>query len=107
MKQTSRAGFSPGAVEGSPEAIVEQPPLASPPAWVLRHDVFLSHAYPKGVQGVPDAREVADAIQDVGVLPGRLRLRQFRGRAFPARARPGRVILVHPGKDITVPALTR
>ena len=68
---------------------------------------FLSRAYPKGVQGVPDAPEIADAVQDVGALPGSLRLRQFRGGAIPAHARPGRVIQVHPGKDITVPALTR
>src|SRR6266568_3328205 len=37
-----RAGFSPGVVEKSPAALGEQPPLASPPAWVLRHTVCLS-----------------------------------------------------------------
>src|SRR5262249_36331664 len=52
------------------------------------------------VQSVPDTREIADAVQRVGALPGGLRLRQFRGGALPARARPRRVFLADEAKYI-------
>src|SRR5262252_7959174 len=100
------AEFSPDVVEKSSEAVVEQPLLESPLPWVLRHAVFLSHEYPTGVQGVPDAREIAKAVQGIGVLPGGLRLRQFRGGTPPALTRPRRVGPAHEAKRIPVPVDT-
>ena len=52
------------------------------------------------------AHEITNAIQDVGMLPGGLRLRHFRGGALPALPRPRGVFSAHEAKHIPVPAGT-
>ena len=81
-----------------------QPSLDSPPPWVLRQAVCLSRRHAKEVQGVPDVREVAEAVQGVGLLPGSLRLCQFRRGALPALPRPRRVSTAQEAKCLTLPA---
>ena len=53
------------------------------------------------------ARQVAKAVQGVGLLPGTLGLFKFEDRSVPAFARPCRIFPVQPGKNITTktPAL--
>jgi hypothetical protein len=72
----------------------------------LRHAVFLSRRHAKEVQGVPDVREVAEAVQSVGLLPGSLRLCQFRRGALPTLPRPRRVCPAHEAKRLALPAGT-
>jgi len=97
------AGFSPGVVEKSSETVVEQPPLASPLTRVSHQALLLSRRYAKEVQGVPDAHEVTNAVQGVGMLPGSLRLRQFRRGVLPAFTRPRGVSTAHEAKRIPLP----
>ena len=94
------AAFSPGVVEKSPEAVGEQPPWDNLPPWVLRKAIFLGRRHANAVQGVPDIRAVAEAVQGVGVPPGSLRLRQFRYGTLPALARPRRVFPADEAKYI-------
>jgi len=101
------AGFSPGVVEKAPEAVLEPSPRDSPPAEVLRQAVFLRRTHAQGVQSIPDAGEHANAVEGVGVLPGSLRLGQFRDGALPALARPGWVVPAQEAKGITLPASPR
>src|SRR6266404_5370196 len=75
----------------------------TPPPWVLHEAVFLRRRHANEVQGVPDVREVAETIQGVGVLPGGLHLRQFRGSAVPTLAGPRRVLPVYEAKRIAMP----
>src|SRR5439155_2136944 len=97
------AGFSPGVVEKSSETVVEQPPLASPLTRVSHQALLLSRRYAKEVQGVPDGHEVTNAVQGVGMLPGSLRLRQFRRGVLPAFTRPRGVSTAHEAKRIPLP----
>src|SRR4051812_15353174 len=99
-------GFSPGVVEKSPAAAVEQLPLDSPPLWVLHEAVFLGRWHAIKVQGVSDIRKVTEVIEGVGVLPSSLRVRQFCRGDFPALPRPCRVSMAHEAKRIPLPAGT-
>src|SRR5262245_20034482 len=81
------AGFSPGVVEKSSETVVEQPPLARSRTRISRQALLVSRRHAKEVQ------RVTDAVQGVGMLPGGLRLRQFRRGVLPAFTRPrGRMV---------------
>src|SRR5262252_6785039 len=97
------AEFSPGVVEKSSETVMEQPPLASSLTRVSHQALLLSRRYAKEVQGVPDAHEVTNAVQDVGMLPGSPRLRQFRRGVLPAFTRPRGVSTAHEAKRIPLP----
>ena len=101
------AWFSPGVVEKSPEVVLEQPPLDSLPAEVLRQAVFLRRIHAKRVQIIPDAGEIANAVEGIGVLPGSLRSGQFRRGVLPALARPCWVIPAQEAKGIAVSASPR
>ena len=97
-------GFPQALWRSRPKAVREQPPLASALTRVLRQAVCLSRRHAKEVQGVPDTHEVADAVQGVGMLPGDLRLRQFRRGMLPALPRPRGVSTAHEAKRIPLPA---
>ena len=99
----ARSGEELDAAHQSPEAVVEPPLMNRPPPWVLHEAVFLRRRHAHEVQGVPDVREVAEAVQGVGVLPGGLHLRQFRGSAVPTLAGPRRVLPVYEAKRIAMP----
>jgi hypothetical protein len=84
-------------VEKSSETVVEQPPLASPFTRISRQALLLSRRHAKEVQGV------TDAVQGVCMLPGGLRLRQFRRGLPPAFTRPRGVSTAYEAKRIPLP----
>jgi len=53
---------------------------------VLREVVSHSHTGPKSVERLPKAREITEAIEDVGLLPGTLRVFELADCILPALA---------------------
>ncbi len=78
-------------------------PSGTTPTCVLLHLVPLSRRGSQVVKAVAPTREIAEAVEGVGLPLGGLGVRQCRGGAVPALAGPCGVLSVHEAKRIALP----